>query len=375
MRDARRKDAVIKRRGMTLVELLVVMAIIMLLAAATIPRLRPEMNRSRIREAARSVQLYLSTARNQAIATGRSCGVMLERLPAEPGCSMSLAQVETTIPYGGDLVNATATVSAHQVPGSSLPKGLLQMDPNTVYAVANISFDKWPTVPLYPGDLIQINYQGFRYTVAPASLKTSSGATPAMNALNGAGRVLPNGTALVAYVDVSHGEQCAFLTQPFTGSYEIMRWPNKSSTAALQLPSPAVIDLTLSGRSSKQRADDPANDPITGLVWASSVGGDTTPVTIMFAPDGSVDRVYVANKATRPVTPIALLIGKRENVNDPTGVANLQDLNNLWVAINPMTGMIITTDIIPWNANAVALKQRLFDSRYYVQQSSPMGGK
>ena len=57
---------------MTLVELLVVVAIIMLLAAATIPRLRPEMDRSRVREAARSIQLYLSSARNQAIATGRS---------------------------------------------------------------------------------------------------------------------------------------------------------------------------------------------------------------------------------------------------------------------------------------------------------------
>ena len=87
-----------RRRGMTLVELLVVLVIVLLLAAATIPRLKPEIDRSRVREAARSIQLYLSSARNQAMATGRLCGVMIERLAAENGCSMSLTQVETPCP-------------------------------------------------------------------------------------------------------------------------------------------------------------------------------------------------------------------------------------------------------------------------------------
>ena len=97
--------------GMTLVELLVVLVIILLVAAATIPRLQPEMDRSRIREAARSIQLYLSSARNQAIATGRPCGVMIERLPAQNGCSMSLTQVESPVPYGGDTITSLATVA------------------------------------------------------------------------------------------------------------------------------------------------------------------------------------------------------------------------------------------------------------------------
>ena len=52
-----RKDCPL-RRAMTLVELLVVLTIVMLLAAATIPRLKPEMERSRVREAARAIQLY-----------------------------------------------------------------------------------------------------------------------------------------------------------------------------------------------------------------------------------------------------------------------------------------------------------------------------
>ena len=67
-----------RRRGMTLIELLVVLVIILLLAAATIPKIRPDIDRSRIRESARSLQLYLSTARNQALFTGRPCGVIIE---------------------------------------------------------------------------------------------------------------------------------------------------------------------------------------------------------------------------------------------------------------------------------------------------------
>ncbi len=109
---ARQAGRGLSRRAMTLIELLVVLTIIMLLAAATIPRLKPEVERSRVREAARAIQLYLSSARNQAMATGRPCGVMIERLAAENGCSMHLVQVETPPLYSGDTDNATATVTS-----------------------------------------------------------------------------------------------------------------------------------------------------------------------------------------------------------------------------------------------------------------------
>jgi len=398
---------------MTLIELLVVLAIIMLLAAATIPRLRPEIDRSRIREAARSLQLYLSSARNQAISTGKSCGVMIERLAAEPGCSMSLTQVETPSPYCGDFSGSVVRVAPHHftdLPPDS-PFGMLY----PTFAVCDLTFDVPPSVPIYPGDLIQVGYQGPWYTVCPNSMweplhQKNVQNVNIMDPKTGAVTYQAPGFAPIgmppsntsqstirAYIDVTNGQQVPFLVYPtpfpansqpfdtgyppaalrsYMGAYKIIRWPNKSAAAALQLPSPAAIDLTLSGPSTKQRLPElnpppPHTDDV--IVWKSSVGGDTTPVTIMFAPDGSVDRVYVANKATHPITPIALLVGKRENVNDPTGVANLQDLNNLWVAINPMTGMIITTDIVP--SNAGVLKEQLFDSRLFVGQSNAMGGK
>jgi len=295
---------------MTLVELLVVVVIILTLAAATIPRLQPAMDRSRIREAARSVQLYLSSARNQALATGRSCGVIFEPLPGEGGCSMTLSQVESPAPYGG-----AATLT--QGTGGGLT---VKFDPNTN---ANI---------VKPGDQIQFGGQGVSFSL--------SGGTAAGWSANLQGQTTPWG-----------GSSSAI-------PIKIFRQPVKSVASALQLPAPAVVDLTLSGFDTVQPNG-------TAAFWGSG------PVTIMFAPDGTIDRVYVGGTATRPITPVCLLIGKRENVNDPDPKKlNLQDYNSLWVAINPWTGLIVTTDL-----SAVGDKTMIDQSRVYARQSDAMGGK
>ncbi len=98
------------RRGMTLVELLVVVGIMLVVVVMMVPRLPAMMTRSKVREAARVLQLYFSSARVQAMTSGRSCGVMIEPLAIENGCAMTLSQVETPPPYGGDSCSSTATV-------------------------------------------------------------------------------------------------------------------------------------------------------------------------------------------------------------------------------------------------------------------------
>ena len=123
------------------------------LAAATIPRLRPEMDRSRVREAARSIQLYLSSARNQAMATGR---VLRRADRAAPGGERLFDVAHAggnAVRYGGDIANSTATVTQSQPPKP------------TRYAYCNITLSPAPSVPLYPGDQIQIGYQGFWITL------------------------------------------------------------------------------------------------------------------------------------------------------------------------------------------------------------------
>ena len=354
--DGTRSVPATLRRGMTLIELLVVIGIMLLLASIMIPRMRPEMDRSRVRESAREIQLYLSSARNLAMATGRTCGVMIVPLPAEAGCAMQLVQVETPVPYGGDFIGSCGTVTCTAAPSAN----------NNYIANCNIKLSSAPTtISLHPGDMIQFGYQGYSLV-----LNTST--------------VIPPGSAgnFTACLDCSHGETPAWLYESagIVGPYKIWRWPTKSGAAALQLPSPAVIDLTWSG-----------NDPVAGSAptwWPPNQSGGqvpaSTPLMIMFSADGKID--WISNWSSpwgqRVTTPIYLLVGRRDNVfdspSDPSiANANINQAASLWVAINPTTGLITVSDPGAFGTGISVLMPSNSppDSRYFARQASANGGK
>jgi Tfp pilus assembly protein FimT len=308
----------------------VVLVILMIMASATIPRLRPMMDRSRTREAARSVQLALDSARNLAMTTGRPCGVMIERLPSNTRCSMTLTQVETPPPYAGD---SLASVGSVTLTGTDNLNYYVQF-------AFSASVDSTLASIVHQYDLIQFNFQGPWYTITsqPASGNSSL-------------------TASVARSQVQNipWMQGTLISTPPPVGYEIMRQPTKSAAAALQFPSPAVVDLTASGTDADTNG------------WAGS-----SPIVILFSPNGSVDRVYYegyANGVQRVTQPIYLLVGKIDEVNPPSGPANVADLNSLWVAINPATGLVVGSEMYPAGANDV------WTSRTYARQSDAMGGK
>lgn len=72
-----RKSTSGQHRGMTLVELLVVSAIMVVLMSVSIPVLTPLAENRMARESARGVQSTLESARTRAIRLGRPCGVSL----------------------------------------------------------------------------------------------------------------------------------------------------------------------------------------------------------------------------------------------------------------------------------------------------------
>ena len=90
-------------RGVTLVELLVVITIMMLLAAFVLPKFQLNSKTRKIREAARMINVYFGVARNRAVETGRPCGVMFQRLANQPSGAATLFQVEVPPPYAGDV--------------------------------------------------------------------------------------------------------------------------------------------------------------------------------------------------------------------------------------------------------------------------------
>jgi hypothetical protein len=358
----------------------VVLTVLMILASASILRLRPGMDQSRTREAARSVHLVLDSARNLAMTTGRPCGVMIERLPTVVDgdncmlCSTTLTQVETPPPYAGDSLASVGTVT---LSGTDSVNYYVQF-------AYSASADSSLASIVHQGDLIQFNFQGPWYTI------TSNPAT-------GNGSL----TAQVARSQVQNVPWTQTASSPV--SYQIMRQPVKTAAAALQLPAPAVIDLTCSGP-----------DPLPGQTctpgntnpgnpapyWAPNPGNGAwaAPITIIFSPNGSVIQSYanvdvngqISWAASTATQPFFLLIGKIDQVAygllTPT-TKNCADQSNLWVAINPATGLVVTAEADSVSdPGLTATEQRLMSGqsldeqqviagRHFARQSDAMAGK
>ena len=100
-------------------------------------------------------------------------------------------------------------------------------------------------------------------------------------------------------------------------------------------------------------------------------GGD---VTIVFNPNGAVDSVYIGGASHTP-SPIRSSYWSASGngwpqsthlrPNNPDTCANWRDLNNLWVVINPQTGLITSGEVaaVPaWNAATLRARRRRLQS-------------
>src|SRR3954462_616090 len=68
------------RRGMTLIELLIVIVILTTIVGAAIPLISPSNDDRRLRESARTLNTYITGAQTRAIAAKRPYGIALKRL-------------------------------------------------------------------------------------------------------------------------------------------------------------------------------------------------------------------------------------------------------------------------------------------------------
>jgi len=317
------------RGGFTLIEMLIVISILMILAAAAANVMRPALDGRRIREAARAVNVYLSSARNRAMETGRPCGVILRRFGTLP-CAMNADQCEVPPCYCGDTEQSTAQVTA--VSGN----------------VVTVSLDVAPIGLVRRGDLVQLNSQGPLYIINDTNPVDANG--------------FVTGASLSLALDTSQGQMAPWSASSPRVPYRIFRSPMKGAATPLQLPAAAVVDLQWSGID-------------TGFFGATAAD-----VTVLFSPNGSVSCIYYGNTRLDVVQPVFLLIGKREKVSpgtysaaDPATWANWQDLTNFWVAINPQTGLV-TTDVVA-RATAADAATGIPQARLFARDAQGMGGK
>lgn len=377
--DSRRSQ----HRGMTMIELLIVVAVMVILMGIALPLMKTGIEGRKLREAARQVNTGSTLAKALSAETGRFAALVIdvESLPEDATklFARRLYLAETPPPYAGDVVGATSTI---RYGGGASAYADFDASSSNLKNVAKV------------GDLIRLDYRNPYYSIT----NITPGVLPVICTIEFTGPSLPpTGVAL---------------------PYEIIRSPEKSGATPLELPSGAVIDLNNSGFGltdlSLSRAFPPAwtvSTPyprcvycqpttpngfcyfavvpgISGTsepVWPTTLGAmvldGTTPnivrwqcvaprpVTVVFGSSGRMMGVtgLTPPLLNKPVETLHLLIGDLEHI----GALNLANHSTLWVSIAHHAGRITTTE----NAGLppVWKSSTPYSSGNYCQPSSQNG--
>lgn len=386
------------RRGFTLVELLLVILIMLTVTVITVAMVTPAMRGRRLREAARQVNVFLNAARNRAIQTGRPWGVVIERQRGFPSASVLLHLCETPPVYAGDSQAAAMSLCT------------LGVDPVTGVATvaATVNVGQMSPGLVRPGDIISLNYHAQEYTIAAVNDGDGDGSFDDINLTDNSpqdGRydVQAGSFPILLQVQLRPGSSPTALPWPVANvagnvfplsgpvAFQIKRQPARATSGSLQLPEGTCIDLggldwqnnvvPTSGLDDgdlgtfRPRPPNPSGSP--------PIPEDISPIVIVFSPSGGIERVYCWDPpsftlwgARQVLSPIYLLIGYRDKVNGdvtrpPGDRTNLEDLNSLWVAISPRTGLVVTAE----NSRIRPNSYNVWMARRRAREMASMGGR
>ena len=343
------------RRGFTLVELLVVVFILLLVSAVSIPIVAPALQGRHVREASRQINSYFAVARDTALRNGRPVGVSIERFVSKDDqgnavglisdMSVLLQQVEVPEDYSGDSTSSKMTIeyivftpkddpADREEPGPSPPgftTAPLAKAPLTLIRVVSMNSEVGWSNLIRIGDQIQLNYQKRLYEIAwvepnassksfgsyldlsnePDSSNVPSAGFWSLRSVDG-GDVLPPSAATPT--PIAAGQTIKGTNPPGQDvtlkndaklfrvdvPYRIIRQPVKTSTPPLQLTGSVVLDLNWSGINDSYFVQrDTTAAPFTKLTAANAgesvAAEDKSPIVIMFSPSGNVSRLYLSD--------------------------------------------------------------------------------
>lgn len=135
-------------RGMTLVELLVVILIMLMITALTIPMIAPAMSGRQVREAARAIDVFVNGARSRAMQSDLGFGVMIQRDANIPQMSTTLVYCEQPPNYAGDYQTSTIRMLGNggfgawqtYIPLPTPPTGTYVVDSSPVFPQSDIGW-------------------------------------------------------------------------------------------------------------------------------------------------------------------------------------------------------------------------------------------
>jgi prepilin-type N-terminal cleavage/methylation domain-containing protein len=325
------------RRGMTLVELLMVIAILGLLAITVLPQFGATLEARRSRAGSTGASSTFSKA--QARSVGRLTWSGFHVVASNTGSwgADKIVLVDCPEPYRGDTTTAAVNVSCG-TSGTATPVAADDFTQLSSRALATTS-----------NDLIRFDGRDPAYRV------TSGNSLPIEFVLRdavGAFENLGHSTAVTPWPSSAGPHTIEILRQPIPAG------------APFVMPEGRVIDLRWSGQGS-------ANSTAAG--FATFPIGAT--VSVLFDNAGRLRRVGVAGQpAMTAVHPVFFLVGRADRAGqnpappdpDDDGVgANWQYPDSWWIVIDPMSGIVKSAQCAPTNLLPAAT---FVDSQQFIRE-------
>jgi type II secretory pathway pseudopilin PulG len=320
---------------MTLVELLVVVAIIGLLAATVLPNIANTADDRRTRESVRMITSYVAKAQSRAIGRQEWAGFTMVPPNTTSPFAIDLFLADVPVAYRGDTLTAGVTVTP-----STDTEQALSFTPALGAGAPAVA----------EGDLIRFDSRGpwYELTANAAAFRLRTAAT--IDALAGQNQYNTPWPA----------------PSPATHTFEILRQPTRSGSPQ-SLGDGRCIDLYWSGHG-------PAATYASTTFGSAAAG---TSATVMFDGSGRVRQLSLGTSRFAPSGPVMLLVGQSIragqafatlNPSDDSVGANWQYPDSFWIAIDPASGIAKAAECAAGAADVVG-------SQAFIRSELSTGGR
>ena len=327
-----------QRRGMTLVELMVVVLILGLLAVTVLPNLANSADSRKIREAARAVSSFVAASQSQAISGRSGGGIRIDVLGSPMGsndAALDVGMVMIPQPYCGDDPGSVVTVVPDSIDSSMAAltfTGGFSDDP-----LKNASGNILPHLGIrFGGSRIEFMF-----------VPTLGSATGTVYMQDGVGpSSLPNLNQTIDNTSWPQGAVC----------YEITAGPLRDGNTSLTLGDGVAIDMTNSYVGTGNIFSVPRLSDSVYLLF------DSAGVPTSWINDGLTKQPFAET--------LFLLINSVEAIQNNT---SLTEPGGYWVAIDPRGGVPKVAEVKPQGAPIDT--QKIRDSQEYIRKGLLQTGR
>jgi prepilin-type N-terminal cleavage/methylation domain-containing protein len=343
-----------QRRGMTLVELMVVVLILGLLAVTVLPNLANSADSRKIREAARAVSSFVAASQSQAISGRSGGGIRIDVLPSPMGSNVAALDVGMVMipqPYCGDDPGSVVTVDPDP---SDSSMAVLTFKEGLMLTTPGISDSPLTDAKNKLLRYLRIRFGGSRIEFMFEPILPPPGSV--------------TGTVYWAYMQDGTGpSNLSDLNQTIDNTswpqgkvcYEITAGPLRNGNASLTLGDGVAIDMTNSYVGTGPIFV-PNTDPLNG----------DNAVHVLFDSTG-VPTSWISDGLKKPFSEtLFLLINSVEAIQNNT---SLTEPGGYWVAIDPRGGVPKVAEVNPQGAPIDTLKIR--DSQEYIRKGLLQTGR